>query len=364
MLPLNYVVFMPFGFLFFFMTMFGAIYSLSASHWLGIWVGLEINLIAFIPIILYRGIIMETESAIKYFIFQAVGSSLIMFSSLLSFGLDFVWDLSMNNFSFFTDKGIFILTIGLLLKLGAFPFHFWFPSVAAGLSWFSSFLLFTWQKIAPLFLLFLISHLWGIVMTLFLLIVAGGSSIIGGIGGMNQTQLRALLAYSSIAHLGWMVYCCFLSESSMKIYFGIYFFITMCIFLVIWNMEISLVFQAFSSFLNSTIFTRVCFIIFFLSLSGIPPLLGFVPKWFVLNLGSETNMIFILMLLILGSLLSLFYYLSLIFSAFFSSSTIFFNYMYNYFNSKMINSFLIFGMMLNLFGGLALLNNFFIESFF
>jgi NADH:ubiquinone oxidoreductase subunit 2 (subunit N) len=55
----------------------------------------------------------------------------------------------------------------------------------------------------------------------------------GGIGGINQTQLRALLAYSSIAHLGWIIYCCFLRERRIKIYFGIYFFITICIFLVI-----------------------------------------------------------------------------------------------------------------------------------
>nr|DBA44264.1 TPA_asm: NADH dehydrogenase subunit 2 [Peltospira delicata] len=363
MLPLNYIVFMPYGFLFLFMTIFGALYSLSASHWLGAWVGLEVNLIAFIPIILYRGITLETESAIKYFIFQAVGSALIMFSSLLSFGLDFVWDLSITSSSSLVFKGLFILVIGLFLKLGVFPFHVWFPSVMAGLSWFSSFLLLTWQKIAPLFLLFLITYSWSSQMLLFLLLAAGGSAIIGGIGGLNQTQLRALLAYSSIAHLGWMVVCCFLSEASLEVYFGIYFFISLCIFSVIWNMEVNLVFQAFSSFFGQNTITRFCFIMFFLSLSGIPPLLGFVPKWMVLNLGGSQNMAFILVMLIIGSLLSLFYYLSLIFSAFFSSSSVFLKEFFFKENSYLLNSLLILGTSVNIFGGVIFLNNFFMESF-
>nr|DBA44311.1 TPA_asm: NADH dehydrogenase subunit 2 [Peltospira operculata] len=359
MLPLSYVIFLPYGFLFFFMMVISTLYSLSASHWLGAWAGLEINLIAFIPIILYQGKILETESAIKYFIFQAVGSALIMFSSLLSFGSDFTWELSINNSSFFILKGIFILVMGLLLKLGVFPFHFWFPSVVAGLSWFSSFLLLTWQKVAPLFLLFLISCLWSTEMMLFLLLIAGGSSIIGGVGGINQTQMRALLAYSSISHLGWMVYCCVLSEASMKIYFGIYFLISMCIFSVIWNTEMTLVSQAFSSFFGQHTPARLCLIAFFLSLSGIPPLLGFAPKWMVLNLGSNMDTFFILMMLVLGSLFSLFYYLSLIFSAFFSSGSVFVKSFFFFYGTNKMDTFLIIGMMLNLFGGIVFLNNFY-----
>jgi len=363
MLPLNYVVFIPYGFLFFFITIFGAVYSLRSRHWLGAWVGLEINLIAFIPIILYRGIVLETESAIKYFIFQAVGSALIIFRRLLRFGLDFTWDLSINDSSFLVFKGIFILRIGLFLKLGVFPFHMWFPSVIAGLSWFARFLLLTWQKIAPLFLLFFISYMWGSQIIFFLLLIAAGSRLVGGIGGINQTQLRALLAYSSIAHLGWIVFCCFLREARLEAYFGIYFFISLCIFLVIWNIEVNLVFQAFSSFFGRNVIARFSFILFFLSLGGIPPLLGFAPKWMVLNLGRERNLFFILIILIIGSLLRLFYYLSLIFSSFFSSSSVFFKELNFSENNYFLNIILVVGTGLNLFGGLIFLDNFFIERF-
>nr|DBA44238.1 TPA_asm: NADH dehydrogenase subunit 2 [Symmetromphalus regularis] len=360
MLSLNYLVFMPYGFMFFIMTMFGTIYSLSASHWLGVWAGLEINLIAFIPLMVYRGTVLETESAIKYFIFQAVGSAMIMFSSLLSFGTNFVWDLSSSGMSLLIGKGIVILMLGLLLKLGAFPLHFWFPGVSAGLSWLSNLLLFTWQKLAPLFLLFSVFCLWNSsFVSVMIMVLASGSSIIGGVGGINQTQLRALLAYSSIAHMGWMIFCCCLSESSMKIYFLIYFFITFCIFLGMWQSEMNLIFQAFSSFLGKNLMLRFFIIILLLSLGGIPPLLGFVPKWVVLSLASSTDMVFILIFLILGSLMSLFYYLSLMFSAFFSSGPFLMSEIYMSTKSKksFLVNILVLGMFMNLLGGLFLMGN-------
>nr|BAN70256.1 NADH dehydrogenase subunit 2 [Chrysomallon squamiferum] len=364
MLPLSYVVFMPYGFLFFMMTIFGTIYSLSAVHWLAVWGGLEINLIAFIPLMVYRGTTLETESAIKYFIFQAVGSTLLMFSSLLSFSTTFVWDMSLTMLPSMTEKSSLILLLGLTLKLGAFPVHSWFPSVAAGLSWMANLWLFTWQKVAPLFLLFSLTYLWTNMLFFLMMMIASGSSIIGGIGGMNQTQLRALLAYSSIAHLGWMTFCCYLSETSMKIYFVIYIFITVCIFTILWVSEMNLIPQALNSFYQSKTIFRGAIILLLLSLGGIPPLLGFVPKWMVLNLGASTNLTIILLLLIFGSLCSLFYYLNLMFSSFFSIAPIILKEMYTQkFNNFSISFVVILSITVNLLGGIFLLKNSFLESF-
>lgn len=360
MLSLNYLVFIPYGFIFFIITMFGTIYSLRARHWLGVWAGLEINLIAFIPLIVYRGTVLETESAIKYFIFQAVGSAIIIFRRLLRFGTNFVWDLRSSGMSLLIGKGIVILILGLLLKLGAFPLHFWFPGVSAGLSWLRNLLLFTWQKLAPLFLLFSVFCLWNrSFVSVIIMVLARGSRIIGGVGGINQTQLRALLAYSSIAHIGWMIFCCCLSERRIKIYFLIYFFITFCIFLGMWQREINLIFQAFRSFLGKNLILRFFIIILLLSLGGIPPLLGFVPKWVVLRLARSTDIVFILIFLILGSLMRLFYYLSLIFSAFFSSGPFLIREIY--IRTKRKKSFLVnilvLGIFMNLLGGLFLIGN-------
>nr|DBA44324.1 TPA_asm: NADH dehydrogenase subunit 2 [Depressigyra globulus] len=364
MLPLNYIIFMPYGFLLFSMTVFGTLYSLSASHWLAVWAGLEINLIAFIPLMLYRGTVLETESAIKYFIFQAVGSALIMLGSLLSLGPDFIWSLSTNGVMLSLEKGVIILIIGLLLKLGAFPFHFWFPSVAGGISWFSNLLLFTWQKIAPLFLFFLLMCAWQAILMVPIMLAVVGSSIIGGIGGINQTQLRALLAYSSIAHMGWMLFCSYLSETSVKLYLSIYFFITACIFLLAWSTEMNLIFQAFSSFLGKNSMLRSVVMLLLLSLGGIPPLLGFVPKWVVLNLSEPTGLTITVMALILGSLFSLFYYLALVFSTFFSAGPLLMkNMTLTMSTTKSTYGLISASVIVNLMGGLAILMNFYMESF-
>nr|UWT52297.1 NADH dehydrogenase subunit 2 [Neomphalidae sp. Hatoma] len=366
MLPLNYLVFMPYGFLFFIMMMFGTIYSLSASHWLAVWGGLEINLIAFIPLMVYRGTVLETESAIKYFIFQAVGSAMIMFSSILSFGSDFAWDFSSSSSMMAMSKGILILIMGLLLKLGAFPLHYWFPGVVAGLSWLTNLLLFTWQKLAPLFLLFSLFCLWeGSILFFLMMVVAAGSSIVGGIGGVNQTQLRALLAYSSIAHMGWMIFCCCLSESGVKIYFMIYVFITLCVFLSVWESDMNLIFQVFSSFLGKNVVLRALVIILLLSLGGIPPLLGFVPKWVVINLTVSSSMVVTLGFLILGSLISLFYYLSLMFSGVFSATPVFLKEMYlsSYSKSSLMSSIMVLGVFTNLVGGMFVLKNLYSGDF-
>nr|DBA44279.1 TPA_asm: NADH dehydrogenase subunit 2 [Melanodrymia brightae] len=361
----NFFIFIPYGFLFFIMTVFGTIYSLSASHWLTAWMGLEINLIAFIPLMVYGGSVLETESTIKYFIFQAIGSVMIMFSSLLSFGPDFIWIFSSHSFDLLLSKSLIILILGLLLKLGVFPVHFWFPAVVAGLSWFMNFLLFTWQKVAPMFILFSIYYVWLVSnLSLIIMIAASGSSILGGVGGVNQTQLRALLAYSSISHMGWMIFCCCLTETSLKIYFIIYFFVTACVFFSAWSAQLNLIFQSFSSFLGENFLARILMIFMLLSLGGIPPLLGFIPKWVVM-MSTNLDMKITLLFLILGSLISLFYYFTLMFSTFFSSTSIMWKNLYLNltFSKSNMNMLMILGVGLNLLGGVALLMNSYFKNF-
>ncbi len=351
---------MPYGILFLFIIVFGTVYSLSARHWLPVWAGLEINLIAFIPLMLYRGTTQETESAVKYFIFQAVGSAIIILRRLLRFGTSFVWDFSSKSFPVFMEKGLFILVIGLFLKMGVFPFHFWFPGVAARSSWFTGLFLFTWQKIAPLFLFFSLSCLWRATFFILILFVAALSSIVGGVGGINQTQLRALLAYSSIAHIGWLVFCACLRERIIKIYLIIYFFITVCIFLIAWKAETNLVFQVFSSFFGKKAVFRLSMVFLLLSLGGIPPLLGFVPKWIVINFAVKIEMIFMLILLIVGALLRLFYYLRLTFSVLFLSGPFFLKE--NYLLEKWtLDGLCIFRIIFNSLGGVFLIKNFYFE---
>nr|ATZ70461.1 NADH dehydrogenase subunit 2 [Conus sp. MNCN 95052] len=304
---------LPFGLMFLFVMGFGTMLSLSSVHWLGIWAGLEMNLIGFLPMLIYQKKISESESAVKYFIIQALGSSLLIFGSLLSFSTSFSWDMISEGMS--GTLGLCALMSGLSVKLGMFPFHYWVPSVMAGLSWISCMLLATWQKLAPLFLLLSLCELSEVKELLVLFcMMSGGSALVGGMGGLNQTQIRALLAYSSIGHLGWMTFAMLHGEWCMKLYLFVYLSITASLFVSLWLKDSS-VMKDVSSLKHFKIYHLVIMLLL-LSLSGLPPLLGFVSKWLVVLIGSSGPFSFILFLLILGSLMSLFYYLSLFFSFF------------------------------------------------
>nr|UFI48628.1 NADH dehydrogenase subunit 2 [Haliotis ovina] len=309
---------MPFGFLFSFVTFFGSILSLSSIHWLSIWVGLEINMMGFIPLLIYRGLTLETESSIKYFIMQALGSSMLMFGSLLSFNLSLSWEAWQYQANLL---GLTLIILSLFLKLGAFPFHFWLPEVMMNLSWLNCLILATWQKLAPVFLLTAMTQSWGsqtIISTLF--IMAGLSSLIGGLGGINQTQIRTLLAYSSIGHVGWMTFCAITSESALKIYFAIYALISICLFANLWISDTKSFRHIGTTKTEGTKVNQMTLIFILLSLGGMPPLLGFAAKWTAISFSCIISSPALVFPLLLGSLMSLFYYLTLLFSMTFSSS--------------------------------------------
>nr|APH08677.1 NADH dehydrogenase subunit 2 [Lilliconus sagei] len=305
---------LPFSHLFMCIMGFGTLLSLSSTHWLSIWAGLEINLIGFLPLLVYQKGISESESAMKYFIVQALGSSFIIFGSLVAFSLSFSWEVCSNiDYSF---SGLCVLVMGLCIKLGVFPFYFWLPSVMAGLSWLSCFLLATWQKLAPLFLLIsLLKVNQETLMLTGLCFVTAGSALVGGLGGINQTQLRPLLAYSSIGHLGWMIYAALYSEWVFKWYLLIYILISFSIFMSLWLVNL----KSMKNMNNLEKFGIVVYyniMVLLLSLGGLPPLLGFVSKWLVMQTAINNSLSFVLFFLIMGSLLSLYYYLNLFFSIF------------------------------------------------
>nr|WNO19121.1 NADH dehydrogenase subunit 2 [Concholepas concholepas] len=307
---------LPFSYMFMMVMVMGTLLSVSSFHWLSIWAGLEINLIGFLPLLVYQKSTSESESAVKYFIVQALGSSMLIFGSLIAFNMSFTWDMYAGNLSH--SAGLLIIVVGLCMKLGLFPFHYWLPSVMAGLPWITCLLLATWQKFAPLFLFLCLLELSeSYVLVLSLCVISAGSSLVGGIGGMNQTQIRALLAYSSIGHLGWMTFALLHSEWSMKFYLLVYVLVSLFMFISLWGADLAIM-KDISSLKNFG-FLQMSVMLFLLSLGGLPPLLGFVSKWLVILVSSGNVFLSVLFFLILGSLMSLFYYLSLFFSVFLSN---------------------------------------------
>lgn len=307
---------LPFSYIFMSVIGVGTLLSVSSIHWLMMWAGLEINLIGFLPLLIYQKRVSERQSAVKYFIIQALGSSFLIFGSLICFRSSFGWEFYINAHNY-RRVGFLVMLCGLLIKLGLFPFHFWLPRVMAGLPWISCILLATWQKFAPLFLLLClieINQFYGI--SLFICLVSLGSSLIGGVGGINQTQTRALLAYSSIGHLGWISFAVIHREWSIKVYLVVYVLIRISLFTSLWYRDFGVIKNINTLKRYSFIGLSVMFLL--LSLGGLPPLLGFVSKWLVVLNSAGSVWTPIIFGLILGSLMSLFYYLRLFFSMFLS----------------------------------------------
>lgn len=280
---------------------FGTIITISSNSWLRAWIGLEINLLSFIPLIRDNNI-NSTEASLKYFLTQALASAVLLFTIiLLIFNIEL--RLILNN-----NVQLIIISC-FLLKIGAAPFHFWFPNIIEGISWINRFILITWQKIAPFILLsYIINNSIIIICTI-------ASTIVGALGGLNQTLLRKLIAYSSINHLGWILSSLLLNEILWISYFIFYSFLSFNLILFFNLFKIFHIKQIFSLFFNSKILK---FIVLFnlLSLGGLPPFLGFIPKWLIINRLTLNQQPILTFLIIAFTLITLFFYLRICYTGF------------------------------------------------
>lgn len=315
--------------LLFFLTLIRrTIIVVSSNSWLGAWIGLEINLLSFIPLIINTNNLISTEASLKYFLTQALASSILLFAILISM-------ISINlisQFNFNQDYSSIIINSALLLKTGAAPFHFWFPEVIEGLSWLNNLILITWQKIAPLIL---ISYCFNLN---FISVVIILSIIIGSLRGLNQTSLRKIIAFSSINHLGWLIAAILVNENLWFIYFCLYSFLSLTIIFIFNMLQIFHINQAFSLKINYPLL-KFCLFTSFLSLGGLPPFLGFLPKWLVIQALVRTNQIFLVTIIVCLTLITLFFYLRICFSAFILNYTeTIWNFKINYNNLNLSTS--------------------------
>nr|UPL65416.1 NADH dehydrogenase subunit 2 [Sadoletus valdezi] len=292
--------------LFFTMTIISTMITLSSNNWMGMWMGLEMNLMAFIPFISKSKNMKSSQSMMIYFLTQSIGSIILLFSILMS---TFI----MTSPLLINELTKNMLIISILIKMGAAPFHMWFPEMMSKLNWKECCLLTTWQKLAPMTVLSnIINPNWIIYMSIML------STMMGAIGGLNQTSLRKIMAYSSINHMGWMI-----ALISVKFMWYKY--------LIIYTMIVSMMMMYFNYnnmyFINQLISSSISltekytYIMLMMSMGGLPPFLGFLPKLMTIQMMIETNLIFILMIMVMSSLITLFYYLRLMSSMILSYSS-------------------------------------------
>nr|AML26120.1 NADH dehydrogenase subunit 2 [Scolytinae sp. BMNH 1274277] len=276
------------------------IMAVSATSWFCAWIGLEINLLSFISLMKTPSNKYSSESIAKYFMTQAMASFILLFT-IIMFTNSKEFNFNLNNLTSIT------MSASILMKMGAAPLHFWFPEVASGISWTSNLILFTWQKIAPMIIL---SYMNLLPYLMIMFIVT--SSMIGSILGLNQTCLRKILSYSSINHISWMLASMMCSMSTWLIYFMIYSTMNWVIISTLKSWKMFFISQM-NNIKNSPY--KIIFMMNFLSLGGLPPFTGFLPKWITINQLSSSALFMLMTILILFSLITLFFYLRITFAS-------------------------------------------------
>nr|WAB69853.1 NADH dehydrogenase subunit 2 [Osteocephalus aff. helenae DO-2022] len=281
----------------------GTITTLSSYHWVMAWVGLEINTLAIIPLMTKTPHPRAIEASTKYFLTQAAASALILFSSTINAWLTGEW--SINNE--INTASALLLSTAIAMKLGIAPFHFWLPEVLQGLTLKTGLILSTWQKFAPMALLIQLSQSVNLTLMLTLGLL---STVIGGWGGINQTQVRKILAFSSIAHLGWMVAILKISPQLTLLNFALYILMTSTLFLTFMYLDTKNIYELSTSWSKTPTLSALS-LLSLLSLSGLPPLTGFIPKWMIAQEMVKQDLTMFALVILMSTLLSLFFYLRL-----------------------------------------------------
>lgn len=275
--------------IFFTLLIFRTLIAISASNWLSIWIGLELNLFSIIPILNFKSSIYSIEATIKYFLIQAF-ASIILLIFLIN-----------KNLLFINNNNILIM-IPLLIKLRLIPFHLWLPSIIEGLNWISCLLIITWQKITPFII---ISYLNINKNIIFLIALISINSIFG----LNQNSIRKILAISSINNSTWILFAILINEKLWINYFLIYSILNFLIIKILNNYNINYINQI--KFFNLNFFFKLNILILIFSIIGLPPIIGFLIKWILIKNLIYNNIYIIIIILIILTILNLFFYIKI-----------------------------------------------------
>ena len=332
-------------------TVLGMSSLISSSDLVSMFLSIELQSFAvYILATLYRESEAATSAGLKYFLLGSLSSALILLGSSLLYGFTGLTSFeglyllcSTTSTSHYLELGVLLMAIGLLFKVSAAPFHNWAPDVYDGVPT----LVTSWLAIMPkisllVFILeFQLIFISSTQISLLLLISALASLIIGSVGGLLQYRIKRLLAYSTISHVGFMLFA--LSLNSLN---GVEAFLFYLVQYTLTSVNVFFILIALGGLLPNThsIYSPLTFInqlkgqflpnpllgfslaISLLSFAGIPPLIGFFGKQMILLSALSEGYYFILFVAILCSVVSAFYYLKIIRVIHFDSGNVSGNY--------------------------------------
>jgi proton-translocating NADH-quinone oxidoreductase chain N len=339
-------------FIIFLISVLSTLLIISASDMLSVYLLIELQTLCFYVLASFRkNSSFSIEAGLKYFIFGSFISGIfllgcsILFACLgtLNFNnlfllLSIPFSLELQSENKFLLVGVLLITIVFLFKVAAIPFHFWVPDVYEG-SPLGSTIIFS---ILPKLSIFYLFFKWLVIINNFseikiLLLISGLLSVFfGSFLAISQKRLKRFIIYSSISQIGFLTTA--LSSTNLNSFVSIYFFLFIYIItsLIIWlNISLFFNFQSkvnffykkisvsplflsnFSALFKFNKIWSLSFILIFFSLSGIPPLVGFLSKILILFSLFESKNFISSFLLLLVSAISVFYYLRIIKIVFF-----------------------------------------------
>jgi len=278
----------------------------------------------------------SNEAAFKYFLMGSFATGFLLFGIALIYGATGSFDIDVistrlsegnMNSSVMLFAGILLTMIAMSFKVSAAPFHFWAPDVYQGAPTVITAFMSTVVKtaaIAAFFRLFIhtftsMAEVWHTA----LMIISAATILVGNITAVYQTNVKRMLAYSSIAHAGYMLMAIVsmnTSAPSALLFYAIAYSVSsiasFTILLMVSNSTGNDSIESFYGLGKKNPFLAVMTVISMLSLAGIPPTAGFFAKYYIFIAAMENHMIPLVLIAILGSLIGVFYYFRVIVAMF------------------------------------------------
>ncbi|TAK63427.1 MAG: NADH-quinone oxidoreductase subunit N [Bacteroidetes bacterium] len=282
----------------------------------------------------------SNEAALKYFLLGAFATGFLLYGIALVYGASGTTDISfiVANAGTLMSQKIFIAGLGLILigfafKVAAVPFHMWVPDVYEGSPTIVSGFMSTGAKAAAFsaFLLMFAHQVFGDGNFMVALsVLAAASMIIGNLVALSQTNIKRMLAYSSIAHAGYMLTGLAAANSLGKM--GIIFYLTAYTFMNLGAFGIisilesregkNLQFEDYAGLGTKKPVLAALMAIFMFSLSGIPPFAGFLGKYYVFAAAVNADLTWLAILGVVTSAIGVYYYLRIVVMMYFKEGTL------------------------------------------
>ena len=321
------------------LSVLGMFFMVSSNDLILFYLGLELqSLSLYILATIDRDNLRSSESGIKYFILSALSSGLLLYGCSLLYGFTGTtnFDIIANQITS-SDRGsifamVFIL-VGLAFKISAVPFHMWTPDVYEGSPTSVTSFFAVAPKVAGLAILIRFMQIpfenilieWQTI----IVFISIASMILGAVAAIGQKNIKRLMAYSSIGHIGYALAGVATGNisgySSSIIYITIYVIMNIgafaCIFLMKKKGKYTEEIDDLSGISKKHPMLAISFLIILFSLAGIPPLGGFFAKFYIFMSVIENEMFVLAIIGLLTTVISAFYYLRIIKIIYFDEST-------------------------------------------